>query len=89
MRKPQLVELVQNGTDINKHMGRNILRSVINPLPTGPKQTVELKGPRANVQSHVRSPAIYGPNPIQDGQKTVWLVPSQEHPLSRRLALAP
>src|SRR5438128_2302266 len=57
--KPQLVELVQNGTDINKHMGRNILRSVINPLPTGPKQTVELKGTRANVQSHVRSPAIY------------------------------
>lgn len=57
--KPQLDELVQNGTDINKHMGKNILRSVINPLPTGPRQTIELKGDRASVQSHVRSPAIY------------------------------
>jgi hypothetical protein len=57
--KPQLVELVQNGTDINKHMGKNILRSVINPLPTGPRQTVELKGSRARVQSHTESPAIY------------------------------
>src|SRR3954471_691845 len=42
--KPQLDELVQNGADINKHLGKNILRSVINPLPTGPHQTVELKG---------------------------------------------
>ncbi len=57
--KPQLDELVQNGTDINKHMGKNILRSVINPLPTGPRQTVELKGSRARVQSHTGTPAIY------------------------------
>ena len=53
------MELVQNGTDINKHLGKNILRSVINPLPTGPRQTVELKGTRARVQSHTGSPAIY------------------------------
>lgn len=57
--RPQLVELVQNGTDINKHMGKNILRSVINPLPTGPRQTVELKGTRARVQSHTGTPSIY------------------------------
>ncbi len=57
--KPQLDELVQNGTDVNKHMGKNILRSVINPLPTGPRQTVELKGSRARVQSHTTTPAIY------------------------------
>jgi hypothetical protein len=57
--RPQLDELVQNGADINKHMGKNILRSVINPLPTGPRQTVELKGTHARVQSHIASPAIY------------------------------
>ncbi len=57
--KPQLDELVQNVTDINKHMGKNILRSVINPLPTGPRQTVELKGSHARVQSHTGTPAIY------------------------------
>lgn len=57
--RPQLIELVQNGTDINKHMGKNILRSVINPLPTGPRQTVELKDAHARVQSHTGSPAIY------------------------------
>jgi hypothetical protein len=57
--KPQLVELVQNGADINKQMGKNILRAVINPLPTGPRRTVELKGTRARVQSHTVTPDIY------------------------------
>jgi hypothetical protein len=54
-----LVELVQNGAQINKQMGKNILRSVINPLPTGPKQTMELKGAKARVQAHQTLPTIY------------------------------
>jgi hypothetical protein len=54
-----LVELVQNGGELNKQMGKNIMRAIINPLPTGSRQSIELKGPRAQVQTHNSSPNIY------------------------------
>jgi hypothetical protein len=57
--KPELVELVQTGSEVNKQTGKNILRAVINPLPTGPRQSIELKGPRAQVQAHVGRPEIF------------------------------
>jgi len=57
--QPQLVELIQNGSELNKHMGRNILRSAINPLALSSTQTIELKGERARVQAHVAQPAIF------------------------------
>ncbi len=58
--QPELNPLVQNGADLNKNTGGNILRGVINPI-AGPRQTVELKGLHARVQAHVQSPAIYFP----------------------------
>jgi hypothetical protein len=57
--RPQLIELTQNNGELNKHMGRNILRAAINPLALSSKQTVELKGDHAQTQAHVTQPAIY------------------------------
>lgn len=57
--QPQLVELVQNGSELNKHTGRNILRSAINPVTLSSTQTIELKGEHARVQAHTVQPAIF------------------------------
>jgi hypothetical protein len=54
----ELNKLGQSGGDLNKNMGSNILRGIINPV-AGSKQTVEIKGLRARIQSHVAQPAIY------------------------------
>ena len=56
--KSELNQLRQNGANINKNMGGNTLRGVINPIASA-KQTIELADVNARIQSHVTDPAIY------------------------------
>jgi hypothetical protein len=56
--KPELIELSQNGGEINPERGRNVLRAALNPF-AGSKQSIELKGARAQVQGHVSKPVFY------------------------------
>jgi len=58
LSEPELLPLDQDSGDINRHVGRNVLRSAINPI-SGSKRTVELAGPRAKVQVHASLPTIY------------------------------
>ncbi|HKM49373.1 MAG TPA: hypothetical protein VJX69_17415 [Terriglobales bacterium] len=56
--QPQLSELQQSGSDLDKNTKLNILRSAINPL-AGAKQTIELPGAHAKTQSHTTVPSLY------------------------------
>ncbi|MGB9236896.1 MAG: hypothetical protein WCC04_21000 [Terriglobales bacterium] len=56
--QPQLDEIEQSGSDLNRNTASNILRSAINPL-AGAKQTVELPEAHAKVQAHTAIPSLY------------------------------
>ncbi len=56
--QPQLAEVQQSGSDLDKSTKLNILRSVVNPL-AGAKQSIELPGAHAKVQSHTTVPSVY------------------------------
>jgi hypothetical protein len=56
--KPELSLLNQNGADLKKNLGRNIIRGAINPI-AGSKQTIELPGLHARIQSHTPVPLLY------------------------------
>jgi hypothetical protein len=56
--EPQLVEIQQSAGDLNRNTKGNILRGAINPI-AGIKQTIELEGAHASVQSHVEVPSLY------------------------------
>ena len=56
--QPQLAEIQQSGSDLNRSTKSNILRAAINPL-AGAKQSIELPDAHANVQSHTAVPSLY------------------------------
>jgi hypothetical protein len=56
--KQELNSLAQNGADLRKNTGSNILKGIINPIASS-RQTVELEGLHARVQSHISAPVIY------------------------------
>src|SRR5581483_436494 len=56
--RPELVELQQATSELNRDMKGNILRATINPLASA-KQKIEVPGPHAKVQVHVPRPEIY------------------------------
>jgi hypothetical protein len=58
LSEPELLPLDQNSGEVNKQVGRNVLRSAINPI-SGSKRTIELAGPNAKVQVHATLPTIY------------------------------
>src|SRR5271165_2565133 len=55
---PELAVIDQNGSELNKSKGKNTLRATLNPMAST-KQTFELKGAHAQIQSHVPRPTIY------------------------------
>jgi len=56
--KPELAEILQNGSELKKGTAKNTIRATINPL-AGSRQTFEIKGQHAQVQSHVPRPTIF------------------------------
>jgi len=56
--EPQLNEIQQSAGDVNRNTKGNIFRGAINPIASA-KQTIELDGPHATVQSHVGVPSLY------------------------------
>jgi hypothetical protein len=56
--QPQLVTLQQNTGEVNRNKKANILHSAVIPIASN-KQTIELEGPHATVQSHATLPTIY------------------------------
>jgi len=56
--EPQLLELNQSAGDVNRNTKGNIFRGALNPVASL-KQTIELEGSHAAIQSHVGVPSFY------------------------------
>jgi len=80
--QPQLSELQQSGSDLDKNIKTNILRAAINPL-AGAKQTIELPGAHAKIQSHTTVPSLYVNIDLDQGAPaTVRPAPGEPAPLA-------
>jgi hypothetical protein len=81
--QPQLVELQQSGGTVNKNTKGNILRAAVNPIASA-KQSIEIPGPHAKIQSHALRPSIYLNVASQDlGDTEVPKSPGPELPWDR------
>ena len=56
--QPQLAELEQSGSEVDKNTKSNVLRAAINPM-AGARKTIELPAAHAKVQSHTTVPSLY------------------------------
>jgi len=73
--RPELSPIDQRGGAVNKNMKGNVLRAAINPVASA-RQTVEIPGKHAPVQSHVSVPSLY--INIDRGQETEAPPPSSK-----------
>jgi hypothetical protein len=81
--QPQLADLEQNGGEINTNRKNNVLRAAINPIASA-RQSVELPGLHAKVQSHATLPAIYvNVQPLSDSVPATTPSPAPELPWDR------
>jgi len=78
--QPQLAELQQSGGELEKNTKSNIVRAAINPL-AGIKQTVELPGVHAKVQSHSTVPSLYINIDANEGAPATAQATSEPQPL--------
>ncbi len=65
--RPELSPIDQRGGAVNKNLKGNVLRAAVNPVASA-RQTVELPGKHAPIQSHVGVPSLY--INIDRGQET-------------------
>lgn len=77
--QPQLVELLQNGGEINRNRAQNMIRAAVIPIPiTSRKQTIEIEGAHALVQAHATLPSIYVN--LETGQAPADAVSASQQP---------
>lgn len=79
--QPQLAEIQQSGSDLNRNTKSNILRAAINPL-AGARQTIELPEAHAKVQAHSAVPSLYVNLEAGQGASATAQVPGEPLPLA-------